>query len=86
MTSDLDIFRSANLLIDQHGDDVAIEAAICADAMIEKGAMGGAAICLRTVTAVEGLLDTWLRPHQRLRAAGSRATTWSHSLLLRSVA
>ncbi len=38
MTSDLDIFyRSAKLLIDQHGEDAGLEAA-----MLEKGAMAGA--------------------------------------------
>ena len=32
MTSDLDIYRSANVLIREHGEDVAIEAAKHADA------------------------------------------------------
>ena len=31
---DLDIYRSAKLLIDQHGDEVSIEAAMRADAML----------------------------------------------------
>ncbi len=31
MTSDLDIFRSANLLVKQHGEDAPIEAAMRAD-------------------------------------------------------
>ena len=31
MTSDLDIYRSAKLLIDRHGDDAVIEAAMMAD-------------------------------------------------------
>ena len=37
MTSDLDIFRSAKLLVDQHGEDAGIEAAMRADAMLENG-------------------------------------------------
>ncbi len=37
MISDLDILRSANLLIDQHGEDAGLEAAMRADAMLEKG-------------------------------------------------
>ncbi len=53
MVSDLDIYRSAKLLVDQHGEDAAIEAAMRADAMLEKGAMAGAATWRRIVKAVE---------------------------------
>ncbi len=35
MTPDLDIYRSANLLVKQHGEDAPIEAAMRADAMLE---------------------------------------------------
>ncbi len=41
MTSDLDIYRSANLLVKQHGEDAPIEAAMRADAMLEKGGLDG---------------------------------------------
>ncbi len=37
MTSDLDIYRSAKLLIDQHGEDAAIHAAMQADKRAEAG-------------------------------------------------
>ncbi len=37
MTSDLDIFRSANVLVKQHGQDAPIQAAMGADAMLEAG-------------------------------------------------
>ncbi len=37
MIPDLDIWRSANLLVKQHGEDAPIEAAMNADAMLEKG-------------------------------------------------
>jgi hypothetical protein len=37
MIPDLDIYRSANVLIREHGDDTAIEAAKYADAMLAKG-------------------------------------------------
>ncbi len=40
---DLDIYRSAKLLVDQHGEDAGLEADMRADAMLEKGAMAGAA-------------------------------------------
>ncbi len=53
MTSDLEIYRSAKLLIDQHGEDAGLEAAMRADAMLEKGAMAGAATWRRIVKAVE---------------------------------
>ncbi len=39
MISDLDIYRTAKLLVDKHG----AEAPIHADAMLEKGDMGGRA-------------------------------------------
>ena len=41
MVSDLDIYRSAKLLIDQHGEDAAIEAAMRADKMLAAGDMDG---------------------------------------------
>ncbi len=34
---DLDIYRSANLLIDQHGEDAAVEAAMRADKLLAAG-------------------------------------------------
>ena len=41
MTSDLDIYRSANELIEQHGEDAPIEAAMRADELMEAGDMEG---------------------------------------------
>ena len=41
MTSDLDIYRTANVLIREHGEDAALEAAQRADAMLEKGSLDG---------------------------------------------
>ncbi len=38
---DLDIYRTANVLVKQHGEDAPIEAAMRADAMLEKGDLGG---------------------------------------------
>ncbi len=43
MTSDLDIYRSANVLIREHGEDAALEAAQRADAMLERGDLEGQA-------------------------------------------
>ncbi len=53
MLSDLDIYRSANVLIREHGEDAAIEAAMRADAMLEKGGLEGQAVWKRIVRAVE---------------------------------
>ena len=56
MVDDLDIYRSAKLLIDQHGDEAAIHAAMKADAMLDKGDLDGAAVGRRIVTAINELL------------------------------
>ncbi len=40
MTSDLDIFRTATVLIREHGQDAALAAAQRADTMLEKGCLG----------------------------------------------
>ncbi len=45
MVSDLDIYRSANVLIRQHGEDAPIEAAMRADAMLESGDLDGYCAC-----------------------------------------
>ena len=44
MTSDLDIYRSTQVLVTQHGEDAPIEAAMRADAMLEAGDLGGYAV------------------------------------------
>jgi hypothetical protein len=41
MTTDLDIYRTASVLIREHGEDAALEAAQRADAMLEKGSLVG---------------------------------------------
>ena len=53
VTSALDIYRTAQVLIREHGDGAALEAAQRADAMLEKGDMDGAAVWRRIVRAVE---------------------------------
>ncbi len=57
MTSDIDIYRSANELIKQHGDAADIEAAMCADERLAAGDMEGDAVWLRIVKAMEELLS-----------------------------
>jgi hypothetical protein len=47
-----DIYRSAKLLVDQFGADAAVEAAMHADAMLERGDMEGFAVWKRIVRAI----------------------------------
>ncbi len=51
----LDIYRSASVLVKQHGQDAPIEAAMRADAMLDKGDLDGYAAWKRIVKAVEEL-------------------------------
>ncbi len=55
MIPDLDIYRSANLLMQQHGQDAPIHAAMRADAMLDKGDLDGVAVWKRILRAVEEL-------------------------------
>ncbi len=57
MIPDLDIYRVANLLVKRHGQDASIEAAMRADAMLDKGDLDGYAVWKRIVKAVEELLS-----------------------------
>ncbi len=58
MIPDLDIYRSANLLVKRHGQDAPIHAAMWADAMLESGDLGGYAVWKRILRAVEELQGT----------------------------
>ncbi len=44
MIPDLDIYRSAQALVKRHGEDAPIEAAMRADAVLEKGDLDGYAV------------------------------------------
>ncbi len=53
VTSDLDIYRTANALINQHGDmDAEMHAAMRADELLEAGDMDGRRVWLRVLEAV----------------------------------
>ena len=52
MAADLDIWRSANLLVKHHGEDAPIHAAMRADAMLEAGDLDGYAVWRRILRAV----------------------------------
>ena len=57
MTSDLDIYRSAKLLIDQHGEDAPIFAAMQADKCLEGGGLDGKAVWMKVIGAIKELLN-----------------------------
>ena len=65
MTSNLDIYRSAHALIQQHGDAAAIEAAMKADAMLDEGDLDGAAVWRQIVAAINELQRGKLKPGER---------------------
>ncbi len=74
MISEPDIWRSAKLLVDEHGADASIRAAQQADARLAAGDMQGHAVWLRILAAVKELMAT--KPpgsvHRRSRRAQSR--------------
>jgi hypothetical protein len=57
MIPDLDIFRSAQVLVKRHGQDAPIHAAMRAEAMLDKGDLDDCAVWKRLVKAVEKLLS-----------------------------
>ena len=56
MTSDLDIYRTAKLLVDQHGEDAPIHAAMRADDLMAKGDLDGQMTWMRVLRAVDEML------------------------------
>ena len=56
--SEIDVYRTANLLVKQHGTEAPIEAAMRADALLEKSDLDGQRVWLRILAAVNELLDT----------------------------
>ncbi len=55
MIADMDIWRAANLLVKQHGDDAAIVAAQRADELLASGDMDGEIVWMRILAAVKEL-------------------------------
>jgi len=58
MTADIDIYRTANELIKQHGDDAPIHAAMRADELLDAGDLDGAAVFKRILRALRELDGT----------------------------
>lgn len=55
MTSDLDIYRTANLTIKRHGSQAQLEAAQRADALLDAGDMEGSATWRKVLAAIQEL-------------------------------
>ena len=66
MIPDLDIYRSAQVLVKQHGEDAPVHAAMRADAMLEAGDLDGLAVWKRILRAVEELANTALGADQTM--------------------
>ncbi len=66
MIHDRDIYRSANLVVKQHGADAPIHAAMRADALLEAGNLDGYAVCKRILRAVEELQRAKLTEGERV--------------------
>jgi hypothetical protein len=60
MIQDIDIYRSAKLLIDQHKEEAAIFAGLQADECLENGDLDGKVVWLAVIKAIEALQDVSL--------------------------
>ncbi len=56
--TDRDSWRSAKLLVDRHGKEAPVHAAMQPDELLEAGDMDGRAVWLRVLRAVKELLRT----------------------------
>ena len=57
MTSDLDIYRAANVLVRQHGDEAPIHAAMRHDELLDAGDLDGCVVWKRIIRAIDELLS-----------------------------
>ena len=57
MTSSIDIYRTANELIKQHGENAPIHAAMRADELLDAGDLDRQAVWKRILAAVEELMS-----------------------------
>ncbi len=55
---DIDLYRAANLYIDQHGDQAAPQAAMRSDALLDAGDRDGAATWRKIIAAIDVLQAT----------------------------
>ena len=60
-----DIWRAANMMIELHGDDTTVRAAMRADALLEEGDTDGFFVWKRIVRAIDDLSQTDRRPGEQ---------------------
>ena len=58
MTDDIDIYRSAKLYVDQHGEQAVLQAAMQSDALLDAGDLEGAVTWRKIIAAIEVLQAT----------------------------
>ncbi len=75
MTSDLDIYRTAKVLVKRYGEDAALEAAQRADAMLDKGSVDGQRVWKRFLAAVKEIQPMSCRAIDAARHPRQRACT-----------
>ena len=56
MVDDIDIYRTANVLVEMHGENAPLQASMKADALLEAGDVDGQAVWKRILAAVDELL------------------------------
>ncbi len=74
MVEEIDIYRSANLLIKQHGEEAAVFAAMQADACMDKGDLDGKVVWLAVIKAIEELQDATPPKHHPVKGNHSPST------------
>jgi hypothetical protein len=67
MIPEIDIWRSAHVMVKRYGRDAPIEAARRADALLDEGDMNGHQVWCWIVRAVEELLRVKLKPGERVQ-------------------
>ena len=65
MTSELDVWRTAAVLVREHGDGAGMEAAFRADDMMERGDLDACALWKRVMAAVDELRRGELKDGER---------------------
>ena len=66
MIPDLNIYRSARVLVKRHGEDAPIHAAMRADELLEAGDLDGVSVWRRVLRAVEELQGTVPKPGEAI--------------------
>lgn len=59
MIPDIDIWRCAALMINNYGDEAAMEAAACADEHFAKGELEGKRVWMRIAKAIDELVKVY---------------------------